>query len=117
MVTFRGLEKHISGSTCVTVRGISWFLFQFWLTHRCVDVCLYVCRVCVCSSRRIILSVRRVVCVRRVGGCLCLFLIVIVGGGGGREEGGGVSLCRANVHVCGVWCVLRVANVSVCLVY
>ena len=87
-------------------------------------MCVRMSVVCVCSSRRIFLYY--------VSSCVCSAcwrVSVLVfdchcgsrrGGErreGGREEGGSVSLCRANVHVCGVWCVLRVANVSVCLVY
>ena len=58
----------------------------------------FILKLCLCFVRRIILSMCRVVFVWRVGGCLCLFLIVIVWG---------CVVCRANVHVCVVCCVLR----------
>ena len=88
----------------VNVCAICWFLFQSWLTHRCVDVCLYVCRVRVCVRR----DGSFYLCVE-----LCVFGVLV--GVLDCHCVGVVSVCRANVHVCGVCCVLRMCVCIFCI--
>ena len=74
----------------------------------CVDVCLYVCcvRVCVFVETDHFIWVSSCVCLA----CWWVSLLVF-----DCHCGRVVSLCRANVYVCGVCCVLRMCVCVFCI--